>query len=405
MAVVETRPQVDTHWLPGIEALRAIAALAVMVHHLYDLGDGRAIYGRTLIEGLGEWGVDIFFLLSAFLLCEYFWHERERRPLRAFYVRRGLRIGPAYYACVVVLFLFFADRTLLFTRFGFHQVLANVTFTHWLWPSTSSSLNVDGALWTLTIEMLLYAAMPLMALAFWRRPWWTLVTLCVAGVAFRVVVAVHGGGLQSWWFTGTGPAVAIQRLFIGRQFVGFLPVFAVGMAVRWLVVRRRLPGWATRPLVRPSVVVLVALMLPSVVLLVDVYRASDYHHWVHYALFDIGIAALAAPLLIYAARPAAGRGTPVMRALVWLGKRSYGLYLWHFPVILTVYQRGPQMLPAHLDHLWLRVAAVVVISVGLAAASYHLVEQPAMAYARRRTRPWLERGRAAGDAPGAVVAR
>jgi peptidoglycan/LPS O-acetylase OafA/YrhL len=82
------------------------------------------------------------------------------------------------------------------------------------------------------------------------------------------------------------------------------------------------------------------------------------------------------------------------------------LYLWHFPVILSVYQRGPQMLPPRLDHLWLRVALIMGLSVGLAAASYRLIEQPAMAYARARTRRWLERGRdTAPDAPAPAPAR
>src|SRR5690348_14503268 len=131
-----TVPAVDERVLPGIEALRALAALAVVVHHLYDLGDGRDIFGRTIIEGFGEWGVDIFFVLSAFLLCERWWRPRKERSLRDFYVRRALRIGPAYYAVITVLFLFFANRTQLYSAQGARQVLANVTFTHWLWPST-----------------------------------------------------------------------------------------------------------------------------------------------------------------------------------------------------------------------------------------------------------------------------
>jgi len=114
--------------------MRAIAASAVVAHHLYDLANGGSLFGATLLEGFGEWGVDLFFLLSAYLLCEYFWHPNERRPLRVFYVRRALRIAPAYYACVGVLFALFANRTLILSKFGLAQIAASGSFTHWLFP-------------------------------------------------------------------------------------------------------------------------------------------------------------------------------------------------------------------------------------------------------------------------------
>ncbi len=375
-------PARDGHWLAGIEALRAVAAGAVVMHHCYTLGDRPAVPGGTFLEGLGGWGVDIFFLLSAFLLSEYFWRPRARWSLRAFYLRRFLRIGPAYYVCVGILFAVLAERTLLVGPGGLHQVAASLTFTHWLSPSTSSSFNVDGALWTLTIEMILYLSIPVMALLMYRRPLATLLLLCAAGLAYRLYVARSADPLSTWVFGGIS-VDPNQRLYLGRQFLGFLPLFAVGMYTRWLIVHRRLPARITAAAERISGLRALLLLVPSLAVLHFVYAASNYTHWLWFSIYDMAVGVLAAGALVYLSRPVLSRLSPLMAGAVWLGRRSYGLYLWHFPVVLLVYQRGPLLHPPHLSYAPLRIAAIWIIAVTLAALSFRLVERPAMDLARR----------------------
>ena len=395
--VVTTTVARDTHWLPGIEALRALAASAVVLHHMLDLANSPSIPGGTIIEGFGEWGVDVFFILSAFLLSEYFWHDR--RSLRVFYTRRALRIGPAYYACVLILFLFFADRTILFTQQGVHQVFANASFTQWLTPGTSSSLNVDGALWTLTIEMLLYLALPLMAIPFRRHPYATFVTLCAIGLGWRFWVVHSAQPLQHIAFgdvSGNAALEANARLYLARQFLGYLPLFAVGIMVRWLVVHRRLPRYAWLDRVQGSSLgILLLLLLPSVLLLNVIVPASNWQHWFWFIGFDTILGLFVAGALVYASRPVARALHWPMRAAVWLGKRSYGLYLWHFPVVLALYERGPLSAPPRLSHFALRFVLIWVLAVAFAAASYRFVEKPAMDYGKLLTRRWQTRAREA----------
>ena len=370
--------------------MRAIAASAVVLHHLYDLANGGNVFGATLLEGFGEWGVDLFFLLSAFLLCEYFWHPASSRPLRVFYMRRVLRLAPAYYVCFGLLFVLFAEHALSFSRQGLFQLFTNITFTHWLLPGTSSSLNVDGALWTLTIEALLYLAMPVLALAIWKWPVPSLVCLCAAGVGYRLYVAVAGEPLQALLF-GTSPSVStsVARLYLARQIIGFLPVFAVAITVRRLMVAQVLPNWLLRTTRPASACALLLLAVPSAAFSLLIYSANDYREWLPFSLFDLVVAVLGIPLLIYAGRSGTGQPSAFMTALVWLGRRSFGLYLWHFPVILAVYGRGPFVRPPVLSYLWLRVPLVLIVAITLAAASYRFVERPAMRYAQRLSRKWL----------------
>jgi peptidoglycan/LPS O-acetylase OafA/YrhL len=173
-------------WLPGIEALRGLAAAVVVFHHLWSLSDQPRFRFYWLVEGAGSFGVNLFFLLSGFLLADYFWKSRGSWSLRTFYIRRVCRIFPAYLVNVGVLFLFFAPHDALFSGPGIRQALANLSFTHYLFPGTSSSLNVNGALWTLTIEIGLYLVMPILALAFLRRPLLAFLGFSALGVAWRL---------------------------------------------------------------------------------------------------------------------------------------------------------------------------------------------------------------------------
>jgi peptidoglycan/LPS O-acetylase OafA/YrhL len=396
---LETRSLDQSHWVPGIEVLRAIAASVVVVHHTYTLSDRAAFHGGNTVEGFGGWGVDIFFLLSSFLLCEYFWRPREKRSIVVFYVRRFFRIAPAYYAVVAILFLFLANHATLFSRVGVTQVIASFTFTQWLTPGTSSSLNVDGALWTLTVEMLLYLFIPLMALAVWKKPLFSVLAMIGFASAYRIWIAFSGEPLRSWLFgSGPAPAEPIVRLFLGRQFFGFLSLFAVGMGLRYLVVTKRLPQRWIGSMRRQSALLIIALLLPSVLLLQVVDQASDFQNWFPFTFYDLGLGLMAVPALVYASRPVTGSLSLLMRAGLWVGKRSYGLYLWHFPVVLSVYGRGPLAGPPQTSHLVIRLVIIWVLALGLASASYSLIEKPAMEYAKKLGKRWQAHRAAAAAA-------
>jgi peptidoglycan/LPS O-acetylase OafA/YrhL len=389
-------------WLPGLDVLRGIAAAAVVVHHSFSLGGHPDVPLPWLWDGLGSWGVGLFFILSGYLLCDYFWRPRRQASLKVFWVRRFFRVAPAYYVQIGLLFLFFAAPALLMSAQGVKQILTQVTFTHYYTPETASSLNVNGALWTLSIEMTLYLVMPLLALLVgWpavrgrRSLLWplTAVALLIAlGVGYRLLVAYQGGGLQEIYF-GHIPAdsAANARLYLARQFPGWLGLFALGIGLRWLVHQRYLPDFLLRP-TRHRIWVFILLMVPSLAWLHLVYRGSQFTHPFLFATFDLGLAALLLPALLYAARPSSSdEGTASVRAGVWLGERSYGLYLWHFPVILVIYERGTSLLPPDTSDVALRLLLIWGLALGLAVLSYKLVEVPARDYGRRLSRRVAER--------------
>ena len=371
-------------WMPGVEALRGLAAVAVVVFHVWALTSQPQFPGYELVVGLGVWAVDLFFLLSGFLLVQSFWEQPRTSTLGQYYVRRLFRIAPAYYACIAILFLLFAERDLLFSDAGLTQVLANVSFTQWLSPTTASSLNVSGVFWTLSIEMFLYALLPALAWLIARRPVLLGGGLFALGVAYRLYVTLDGEWLQELVFRAApGQPEGVMRLFLLRQFVGILPLFVVGMLLRWWLHYRPGRSEAARATGSLSAAVLLLLLLPSIAVLFPVKQATDFQYWWLFTGFDVAICLLLVPALAYAGRSVAGSLSFATQALVWLGKRSYGIYLWHFPVILIVLERGPLVRPPDQSNLGLRLLAITVLTVALGALSYKWIERPGRRAGRR----------------------
>ena len=301
-------PPEDREWYPAIEALRGVAAAAVVVDHTWALYGGSSSFGLGIVQGLGTWGVNVFFLLSGYLLADFFWVNRRGKTTLEFYIRRFFRIAPAYYVCVGLLYLFFAQRSQVFSTQGIHQILANSTFTQHLFPSTESNLNVDGSLWTLSIEMTLYLVMPLLAYLIARRPIIATLALAGVGVGWRLYVALHGAALTQWYFGAHSLAfLPLQYLFLSRQFIGLLPIFVLGMAVRWAVLQGHLDRWVKRPAKHPSMLVLLLLLVPSLAFLRENGRSSYYTHWIWFTFFDYIVCVLAVPALLYGSRPVRGR--------------------------------------------------------------------------------------------------
>ena len=344
--------------------------------------------GSWILEGFGAWGVSLFFVLSAFLLADHFWRAPPQNGLKNFYVRRVFRIVPAYYVNITILFLFFADHSLLFSKFGAKQVGYNFAFLHYLTPDTSSSLNVNGALWTLTIEAMLYLFMPILATFTRSTRGWGVLAIIGVGLGYRLYVAIAGASLQRIYFD-SGFDTPVARLYLARQFIGVLPLFGLGIGLKWILLKR--PKLAQFKLNAPNFVpvslTLMALLVPSVLALVWVERASFYNHWVWFTGWHFLIGILFLPALLIAARPISkNSNTGILdRWLRWVGERSYGLYLWHFPIILSVYGRGPFVAAANVNPWIPKMLLILGLSLAAAALSWKLVEEPAQKFARKIT--------------------
>jgi peptidoglycan/LPS O-acetylase OafA/YrhL len=348
-----------------LDGLRALAALSVLCFHvwLYQPGGAptsrRALSDKLLFEL--NLGLICFFVLSGFLLYQAFARASlsggSGVDVKRYAVRRAARIAPAYYACLAGCLLLYwlagprdmippAAELPLFGAFAQNYSAATV-------------MEFNPVTWTLSIEAALYVVLPLIGLAAYRLghkrvPGQVAMLVGLIGVTLGWNALVFA---QDW--RPIGPKVL--PAYIGH--------FALGMlGALWFEHRRRNQS---TPLAAGPTAMLFAAGLGFVFL-------GGYWHETSgvgatYATFSGLPAALGFALVISAT--AAGSGPAVswlrIRPLVAIGVISYGVYLWHLPLLLAT--RHLELMP---DPFVLRMAVVLTLSLAAGFASWRLIEKP-----------------------------
>jgi peptidoglycan/LPS O-acetylase OafA/YrhL len=343
---------------PGLDGLRALAVGLVVAYHL----------GYSRVAG-GYIGVELFFVLSGWLVCALLVNEHQRTDgiaLRDFWVRRARRLLPALGA-VVVGTLAWASvaqpgrlaelRGEAVAAVGYHlnwRLIAD----HKSYFQAAAGPSPLNHLWSLSIEEQFYLVFPLLcALVLVRVGRKRAVAVALAGAVAATVLRfalAGGGGDPTRLYFGTdtraagllaGVALGLfwtpnrLRPHAGRMFVAALDAVAVTAAV--------VVGWYA-------------------------FGLTDRDG----AAFSYGLTAVQLATLVLiavAVYPAPTRTGRLLAASPrrWVGQRSYGIYLIHWPVIVFT-----AAAPGEQPESPLRVAAQVALVLGLAALSYRWIEQP-----------------------------
>ncbi len=390
--------------LPALDGYRGLAALCVTIYHCWLFTDAPLDRGllRALVAALGL-GVEMFFVLSGFVLfLPVVRHGGRFGSLGAYARRRAARIFPAYFVALVLQaalapwlagvpspFLSLGGLATFASHLLFLQHETPRWFLHALgWSGPVMGFGVNGALWSLSVEVLFYAALPLVAGAFFRHPGRGLVLAVAGGAAWRAM-AWSAPSLAAATGAATAVGGAVPRLV--EQIPGFAGQFACGMAAAWLFAQATAPApnpgraQGLAAWVRRHAAALVALggaaLLASLVAAGALGGASG---GVYARQLDDLLPAAAFALLLLATPLADSRlaGLASSRVARWTGDVSYGCFLWHLPLILFFTNvlgilRGPG------DGAFLGLCAVVVPSaLGFGWLSRHWIEEPAMAWAR-----------------------
>lgn len=399
----DRRRAVPAH-VPAIDGFRGTSALLVAIFHCWLYTDPPLDGGplRALIVA-GGLGVDFFFVISGFVLfLPVVRRDGAFGSLGSYVVRRVARIVPAYYVALVVQ----AAATPVLTRFAspfssaggwvvllIHFLFLQHSAPRWLlrqfdFQASVMGFGVNGALWSLSIEAIFYAFLPLVAGLFFRHPRGGLLVGVGAALAWRGL-AFHLPSLAA--AVGAGNAVGGNAPRLLEQFPGYLGHFAFGMAAAFLYVqgaRSRSeedpPSWTTRP--EPLQITLLILLVLSMIGYGSVPKGAPVGVYARY-LDDLVPACAFAGLMLTTSLSSARAqwlmSNPLSR---WLGDVSYGAFLWHFPLILF-FSHTLGWVVGNGDRQFLTLTALVLPSaLALGWVSRRFIEEPAIAWARRRTR-------------------
>jgi peptidoglycan/LPS O-acetylase OafA/YrhL len=316
--------------IPSLDGLRAVSITLVVVGHWAELR-----YHSDIAGAFANLGVRIFFIISGYLITTLLLKEHAKTStigLREFYVRRAYRILPAAIAFMVPVFVIFWRDLQWYHMAAAALYVANFDFSHpWFL----------GHLWSLSVEEQFYFLWPGVLKKWYRHRVAILCSVVAFAPAYRVAchfLRLHGRADETF------PAVA-DILAIGC----LLAVFASQLP--------KLKTTWTAPMVIP-------------VALVPAYVGLHHFHITPLLLLVLWPAmhlSIAGLLLHVVQRP---YWILNVQPVAWLGKISYSLYLWQQ---LFVFGQHPR--PWYL----------VFLAVGMASASYYLVEQPMLRLRERRS--------------------
>lgn len=359
--------------LPGINGLRAIAVGLVIVFHLTP---GAAVGGYI--------GVDIFFVISGFLITGLLLREHAesgRIALGRFWLRRARRLLPA----LVVLVLVCSSIALaiggdVLVGIG-TQVLGAGTFSYnWLAIAGGSSYFDETTpelfrnLWSLAVEEQFYLLWPFIVLLLVRLP---------RALRLLVVVLAAAASALAMFALFTMGADA-TRLYYGTDTHSFGLAIGAALAVATRSWSRDELGWsraARVALPTAGLMAIASLVTISIVMPTDDDRV--------YAGGLALVAALSAIAIAGAIVPGGYLGRALdLAPLRFIGERSYGLYLWHWPVFVLVLAGAPAVRASGIQ-LWMAGAAALAITLVAASLSYRFVEMPIR---RHGFRAYLRRG-------------
>ena len=352
-------------YLPGLDGLRALAVGAVVAYHL-DLGWAQG----------GLLGVGVFFTLSGYLITDLLLGQHEdtgRLQLADFWLRRARRLLPALFVmlAVVVAWVTLLDRSLLPAVRGAVGASAVYVTNWWLIAQHSSYFaqfgppSPLGHLWSLAVEEQFYLIWPWLLLAGLlcaglrgrRRGPGADLTLAAATLLLAAASAVTMALLYR-------PGYDPTRVYDGTDTRAFALLIGAALAFVWPSRHRGAKvATGTRWLLDSAGIAGLAIFA------VLVWRTSEYSPFLYRG--GLVLLSFATALMVAAAASPASRFGRILgwEPLRWLGVRSYGIYLWHFPIIvLTTAAIGGDTPSRRV----LQLAAIV----GCAAVSWRYIEEP-----------------------------
>ncbi len=354
--------------MPGLDGLRAIAVMAVILYHL-DVGFAKG----------GLLGVGVFFTLSGYLITDILlegWVTRKL-SLKNFWLARARRLLPALLVMLVVvmLWVWIGNPDLLGTLRG--ETISSIFFVENWWAVAQNMSYFDrfGApsplshLWSLAVEEQFYIIWPWLLLLLLKispakdhgksarreriRPNLALITIGLAIVSAILMAVLYKPGFDT------------NRVYLGTDTRAFALLFGAALAMVWPSRRldRNLPAKARRNMDLLGVGSLI-------VIFILIWQTTEFSPFLYRG--GMVMLAIATTVLVAVLAHPATRLGPVIgcRPLRWIGVRSYAIYLWQLPIITLTTPFGAN------GFSLVRSILQVGATFGVAALSWKFIEDP-----------------------------
>ncbi|MGN0184444.1 MAG: acyltransferase family protein [Aristaeellaceae bacterium] len=339
------------------------------------------LFGRSFriypMVACGYMFVDLMLLLSGFLLM-LGWQAGRNRRARDFYTARAARILPSYLLCIAIMLFGFALPEGLYgsTEAMWKDLIPHLTFTHNMFPASYSFTRLNGALWTLAVEVQFYLIFPFLARVFHRAPARTWGCMVLLAMAVRLTIIL----------------LAEDSSIYFNRLTAMLDVYANGMLAAHIY--RRLaekPQSAWRAWLSTALTILAAVGVYHI-LCAQYYRSGGQNIRLGQMLWRFPLSALGCVFLV-----CGSRSIRLMRALFsnrlvrFLSGLSFNFYIWHQFLAVKLkawripYYEGENpnqagLQPWQNNYTLLCFAAALALSLAIT----YLVEKPCARWIKRR---------------------
>jgi peptidoglycan/LPS O-acetylase OafA/YrhL len=346
-------------YMPGLDGLRAIAVFAVIFFHL----------GFPWASG-GLLGVSIFFVLSGYLITDILiseWQERGTISLKVFWLRRARRLFPALYlTLILLLFWLILFRPSMLASFRLDALAAIFYVSNWWYIVHHLSYFESYAnpsllihFWSLGVEEQFYLFWPLFMIFALRHP---------RVRRFLVVLTIGAAVLSAVWMAVLyQPGEDPSRIYYGTDTRAFS--LLIGAALAMVLPSRK---FTRMTLTRTKRLFLEAAgILALAVVVTTIALSNEYDGFVYqWGMFVLSLAT--AVVIAAAAHPSTWFGKIIgCFPLRWIGLRSYGMYLWQYPIIMLSLNNFDAGVP-RLARYIVEIVLIIVVS----TLSLELVENP-----------------------------
>ena len=349
-------------YLPGLDGLRAVAIIGVLLYHA----------GIDWMPG-GFLGVDVFFVISGFLITSLILEEYDRSGrvnFTKFYLGRARRLLPAVAVLLIAVglavLIVYQDALSAFRE----DALATVFYVNNWWYIFVDQSYFESVgrppllkhLWSLSVEEQFYLIWPAFALLLMRSGGRPLVrrlalVLAIASTVWMAVLSIRNG-----YPVDADPS----RAYFGTDSHSMGLLVGAGLATMWR------PGRLSTQVPRGAQLIITGIGVASLAAVIGFYLfVGEFTPWLYRGGF-LALAFFTTALIAAVTHPASflgpALGTGVLR---YIGRRSYGIYLWHWPIFMVT-RPGIDVEWSEPVTFVVRIALTLVI----AELSYRLVEMP-----------------------------